>query len=509
VQATLIGAIPVGQVIARLRETLEELQRYRQHLELLVDQRTSELVQARDQAEGANRAKTAFLANMSHELRTPLHAVLGFSRLLRDGASDNPRRDLEIINRSGEHLLDLINDVLDVAKIEAGRQDLEIAPCDLGKLIQDVTSMVGVRAEQKSLILRVEAPEPPLFIRADAARLRQVLINVLNNAVKFTEHGWVILRWKATPANSADRVLLTFEIEDTGLGVAAEDQSRIFDAFVQGGAADRHQGVGLGLTISRQLVQLMGGTIQVESAPGRGACFRIVLTVDQARESDVRKEHEFPAALALEAGQPEYRILIVEDERESALLLERLLGNAGFAVRVARDGAQAVAEFREWRPQFVWMDLHLPVMDGMEATRRIRASEGGLEVKIAAVTASGFAGGRSEILGGGIDDYMHKPYRPEEIFACMARHLGLRYTRKQAATAARGEVAAELRSADLAALNADVRRELREALMTLEPQRISGVIKRISDDNRALGSTLANYARAYAYTPILKAIDAV
>ena len=265
-QATLINAIPVGQIIGRLRETLEELQRHQQHLESLVDQRTSELVQARDHAEAANRAKTVFLANMSHELRTPLNAVLGFSRLLRDGASNDPQRDLDIINRSGEHLLGLINDLLDVAKIEAGQKDIEIAPCDLGKLIQDVTGMIRARAEQKGLALRFEAPESPPFIRTDAARLRQVLINLLNNAIKFTEHGSVTLRWGTTPANSADRVLLKFEIEDTGIGVAVEDQARIFDAFVQAAEADRHQGVGLGLTISRQLIELMGGTIHMESA---------------------------------------------------------------------------------------------------------------------------------------------------------------------------------------------------------------------------------------------------
>ena len=180
--------------------------------------------------------------------------------------------------------------------------------------------------------------------------------------------------------------------------------------------------------------------------------------MDLAPHSEVTEGDELPAVLALEPGQPEYRVLIVEDDRENSLLLERLLQNAGFAVRVAEDGAQAVERFREWRPQFVWMDLHLPVIDGVEATRRIRACEGGSEAKIAAVTASGFVGARSEILAGGFDDYLHKPYRPEEIFACMARHLGVRYVRKQAAVAANGEVSRGLRFEDLAALHADVRR---------------------------------------------------
>ncbi|HYI97210.1 MAG TPA: ATP-binding protein, partial [Bryobacteraceae bacterium] len=446
---------------------------------------------------------------MSHELRTPLNAVLGFSRLLRNGTSSDPPRDLDIINRSGEHLLDLINHLLDVTKIEAGRNDIEIVSCDLAKLIQDVSGMILAKAEQKGLALRFEAPESPLFIRTDPSRLRQVLINLLNNAIKFTEHGSVTLRWSATPTNIADRVLLKFEVEDTGIGVAAADQARIFDAFVQAGEVDRHQGVGLGLTISRQLIGLMGGTVHMESAPGRGSCFRIELPAELVPYSDVTQGDELPAVLALEPGQPEYRILIVEDDRESSLLLESLLQNAGFAVLAVGDGAQAVEKFRDWRPQFVWMDLHLPVIDGLEAARRIRNCDGGSAVRIAAVTASGFVGSRSEILAGGLDDYLHKPYRPEEIFACMARHLGVRYTRNQADAADTKEIAVGLRVEDLATLHVDVRRELREALMTLEPERISAVIKRISHDNAVLGSILARYAGEYAYTAILRAIDAV
>jgi signal transduction histidine kinase/DNA-binding response OmpR family regulator len=516
VQLTLTAAVPVAQILQTLRETLaqsrntqEELRRYKLHLEQVVDERTAELVVARDQALASNRAKSVFLANMSHELRTPLNAILGFSSLLRDrGASRQQRHDLDIINRSGEHLLGLINDVLDVAKIEAGRSKLEATPCEVGRLIEDVKDMVMPRALQKGLELRVERLPTALLVRTDPSRLRQVLLNLLNNAVKFTDQGSVTLRMKATPAPETGDVLLTFEVEDTGEGIAAVDQDSIFDAFVQASSAKRHEGAGLGLTISRQVVELMGGTIQVESTRGQGSRFRVEIKAEWAQESEVKRGPSLDHVTTLAEGQPDYRILIVEDQDENWMVLERMLENAGFRVRVAKNGAQGVKEFREWRPRFIWMDLRMPVMDGVEATRLIRACEGGHEVKIAAVTSSGYVSERSEILAAGMDDYVRKPYRPAEIFECMARHLGVRYNVMEGVEEPESVRVGKLATAGLAGLPDELRKELRDALIELNPAQISAAIRHISEKNGALGLMLANSADRYAYSEIFDAVMA-
>jgi signal transduction histidine kinase/DNA-binding response OmpR family regulator len=507
VQAILICTIPVGQVIQRLREALSEVEGYKDHLEQLVSQRTAELVQARDEAQAANRAKSVFLANMSHELRTPLNAILGFSNLLQEhDVTETQRQDLETINRSGEHLLTLINDVLDVAKIEAGRADLEIAPCDLCKVVEDATNMIRARASQKGLSLEVEAPPNSVFIWIDAARLRQVMINLLNNAVKFTHEGSVTLRVNTSSLNNAGDALLALEVEDTGEGISAHDQPLIFDPFFQAYTAKRSDGAGLGLTITRQIIEMMGGTIRVESVVGKGSRFHVEIPVQKALESDTRRGPNFGQVVAVAGGQPEYRILIAEDREENWIVLQRLLKNAGFHVRVAQNGADAVKEFLEWRPQFIWMDLRMPFMDGIEATRIIRESEGGREVKIAAVTASGFASERSEILAKGVDDYVRKPYRPAEIFECMARHLGVRYQIRGSA-AKDHTVTRDLTAADLSVLSETLREELRESLLTLDQAKISAAITHVAQENAEIGSILRRHADNYAYTKVLAGLE--
>ncbi len=435
-QAVLINAAPVGQIIGRLRETLWELQQHKHQLESLVDQRTQELTQARDQAQSANKAKSAFLANMSHELRTPLSVILASSDLLSES---NPLpdqlEDIAAIGRSGEHLLGLIDDVLDVAKIEAGKEELAIAASDLISTVRTVVEMMRGRAEEKHLaMIYYQAPKVPRYVRMDAPKVRQILINLLGNAIKFTKEGSVKLRVSAQPAGEPGRVLLCFDIEDSGVGMRQHDLGRIFEPFEQVRSAGSQTGTGLGLTITRRFVELMGGTLLVESEEGRGSRFMVELPFELAGEPETYGAELAPGhSFVLESGQPEWRVLIVEDDPESATVLRKMLTRSGFQVRIAENGALGIEAFRQWRPHFIWMDLGLPQLSGMEAIRRIRQLEGGAEVKVTALTAAADALELDRVRREGFDDIAFKPFRRTEIFFCMARHLGVRYSSTEGA----------------------------------------------------------------------------
>jgi signal transduction histidine kinase/ligand-binding sensor domain-containing protein/CheY-like chemotaxis protein len=497
-------------VFAAYRSRIRGLELAAIRLEAQVAERTRELEVAKDAAERANRAKSIFLATMSHELRTPLNSILGYTALVREdpGLSEQHREDLDIVGRSGEHLLGLIDDVLDTAKIEAGHVTLDHAPFDLSDLVRENIDLMRARATEKSLKLSLESsPRVPRFVHADSKKLRQVIVNLVGNAIEYTERGGVTVRVDAKTLDARPGLLLILEVEDTGIGIAPEDQARIFDVFVQAGEISV-KGTGLGLSISQQFVHMMGGTIRVQSTPGKGSVFTVELPVEEAGESEVvASDDEVGQVVRLAPGQARYRILIVEDKKENWQLLQRLLEDCGFEVQVAEDGAQGVEMFRTWRPHLIWMDIRLPVMGGVEATRIIRTLEGGRQVKIVALTASAFAQQRADILAAGLDDFLRKPYRRKEIFDCMARQLGVFYLYREAPRTRAVKPAAGLRPEALAMLPVELRKELEDALVRLDAGPISEIIGRVSEQDANLGEVLARLAKRFEYTEILTALE--
>ena len=378
-------------------------------------------------AQEAARAKSAFLANMSHELRTPLNAILGFTNLIRRKPATN-REDaekLDIVHRSGEHLLTLINEVLDISKIEAGKIELVESDFDLDRLLDDLEAMFALRAQKKGLELIFERQsETPIAIHADNLKLRQVLINLLGNAVKFTQQG--LISCQVSINGTADT--LHFSVSDTGAGISPEEIEIIFEAFSQTEAGrTAKQGTGLGLAISQQFVELMGGELRVESEVGRGSTFSFSIPFKPVATAVLEIQTPERRVTGLAPDQPVYRLLVVDDDEINRRLLVELLRPLGFELREAVNGVDAVQEFETWHPHLIWMDLQMPVMDGYTATKEIKSNPRGQEIPIIAVTASIYEEERSQILAAGCDDLVRKPFQEEQIFKMLAEYLNARF----------------------------------------------------------------------------------
>jgi PAS domain S-box-containing protein len=478
-------------------------------------------------SEAASRAKSIFLANMSHELRTPLNAILGYSQLMARDPHVTPTQQeyLGTIARSGEHLLGLINNVLTMSKVEAGRATLQENAFDLHQQLLGLQEMFHMRAQDKGLTLCLDiAPDVPRYVYADEGKLRQVLMNLLSNAVKFTEEGGVTLRVKADRDRDREAVQdapplsptsICFEVEDTGAGIAPQEMEALFEPFVQTASGQQsREGTGLGLPISQQFVKLMGGKLGVSSIVGHGTTFRVQIPVALVTEGAVetlglqprqRVTGIEPDQTAPDGGS--FRLLVVEDKATNRELLIKLLEPFGFDVRSALNGAEGVEMWKAWQPHLVWMDMRMPVMDGYEATRQIkaRAAAIGRPAIVVALTASAFEEDREAILAAGCDDFVRKPFREHDILNVLHRHLGVRFVYETITPAPDVATAVSLEElrASAETLPATWATDLYQAIIALDIDRMLALIEAVRPQVPHLADTLAQWVRNFEYEKLL------
>ncbi|MEG4626899.1 AAA family ATPase [Microcoleus sp. w1-18aA5] len=526
-------AIATFQDITDRKQAEKVLADYNRTLEQQVSDRTLELQReiierqrAEDAAQEANRAKSTFLANMSHELRTPLNAILGFSQLMNRSSNllQEQQEHLSIITRSGEHLLELINQVLDLSKIEAGRTTLNETNFDFHRLLDDIENMFQLPAQNKGLQLLVERmPDVPQYVRADEIKLRQILINLLSNAIKFTSEGGIYVKIK----NQDLAQQICFEIEDTGEGIDVSELDKIFEAFVQTKTGEEsQQGTGLGLTIARSFVQLMGGEMTVSSRAGGGTIFKFDIKVNSVESADRQREQPTRRVIAIAPNQPRYRILVADDAFDNRQLLVKLLSAIGFEVYEAQNGREAIEKWEQYSPHLIFMDMRMPVMDGYEATKQIKeGNHRGIaptenedfvgvvppclhQTAIVAITASSFEEDKAMVLSIGCDDFIRKPFREANIFDVLHKHIRVQFVFEElnaAPSFTENEVNVLTKTA-FSELPPELVANLQQAISNLDLEQMQTVISQIREINQPLARASAACIKNFQYEQLLNLI---
>lgn len=507
----LKGFLGIGKDVTAQQEAEAALQRLNTNLERLVEERTSQLKAAIETAEIASQVKSRFIANMSHEFRTPLHGIMGFSQLLLKDRRITPDQEssLIVIQRSSEHLLSLVNEVITLSKVEAGMLTYESKDVNLHHLCEGVEDLFSLQAVSKDIQLQIQlASDVPKYVRTDAKKLRQILINLLGNALKFTKRGNVgcQVQWRPSESESPSSELC-FTIQDTGPGIPSHLLPQLFTPFAQDPlTCETFGGIGLGLTLCQRFIQLMKGDIAIESVEGQGTTVSFHIPVELGEP--VLEPTVSEATVAGLAGPTlPYRILVVEDYPDNREILLMMLEAVGFEVKEAENGQEAVDINRTWQPHLIWMDLQLPLLNGLEATKIIKDQDPNPPV-IIAITAQALESDEVKALKAGCDDYLRKPYQATQVFDKMAQHLDITY-RYETLNPSRTSEPVSLTTDALANMPSSWIQLLYDAAIMLDEDMLNLLLRDIPDDQNSLKSSLEYLMNTYQYDVIMEKAQAI